>query len=39
MKEKAVQNTFKEVSKDVPVIKLGTFGNRKKKPELEPDND
>ena len=33
MKETAVEATFKEVSPDVPVIKLGTFGNRKKKME------
>ena len=31
LKEESHLNTFKEVSPDKPVVKLGTFGNRKKK--------
>ena len=26
---------FKEVSKDTPVVRLGTFGNRKRKPDSD----
>ena len=37
-KEEEEQLGFKEVSEDIQVVKLGTFGNRKKKPEID-DND
>ena len=29
------ENTFKQVSKDVKVTNLGTFGNRKRSPNAE----
>ena len=32
MKKDKEESGFKEVSKDVPVTNLGTFGNRKKVP-------
>lgn len=33
MIEDKAQTTFKEISPDTPVMKLGTFGNRKKTPD------
>lgn len=32
------ENTFKEVSKDVKVTNLGTFGNRKRAPDANQAN-